>query len=447
MAKIQIFLLSLLINSLTLISPTLGALKQGFTTDLIHRDSPLSPLYNPSLDKWERVRKSIRRSFSRVSRYSLSSSVSPNDVVSEVKPARGEYLMEVYLGTPPVKQLGIVDTGSDLIWTQCQPCTQCFKQKLPIFNPRRSTTYKVQSCESKACQALDPNQGSCSRRDTCEYIYTYGDQSHTSGDVAAETFTFKSRNRGNTSSFPRISFGCGIDNSGTFSEEGSGLIGLGGGPLSLVSQLGSSIGGKFSYCLIPFAVEGNFTSKINFGTKGEVSGRGVVSTLLVQKSPETFYFLTLEGISIGNKRIPFSSSKRSSLSTNDYGSEEGNIIIDSGTTLTFLPEDTYSELSNSVKRIIRGTPVLDPSRTLDLCYQASRSLKLPNLTAHFTGADIQLRPDNTFINVSEDVVCFAFVPAQDISIFGNVAQANYLVEYDLEEGTVSFKPTDCTEGQ
>ncbi|KNA10454.1 hypothetical protein SOVF_144280 [Spinacia oleracea] len=452
MENFHFLLLSSLVTSLIFISPTLGApLQQGFTTNLIHRDSPLSPLYNPSLDKWERVRKSFHRSFSRINRYSQASYVSPNDdIVSPVKSAKGEFVMEVSIGTPPVVQLGIVDTGSDLIWTQCQPCVKCYKQKLPIFNPIKSSTYKVQPCNSKACHYLDPSQGSCTARDTCTYSYSYGDHSHTSGDMASDTLTFTSQNGGNNAtSFPSVSFGCGQDNTGSFMEDGSGLIGLGGGPLSLVSQLSSSIGGKFSYCLIPFSNQGNnLTSKISFGTNGVVSGRGVVSTpLIINKSNPTFYFLTLEAITVAKNRVSFSNTKRSPLVSDDYGSNEGNIIIDSGTTLTLLPEDMFTDLVNALSQVIQGKQVDDPTGNFQLCYQASEDLNIPNITAHFTDADLQLTPVNTFVKVSEDVVCFAMIPADSMAIFGNVAQGNYLVGYDLEEGTVSFKPTDCTEGQ
>ena len=77
---------------------------------------------------------------------------------------------------------------------------------------------------------------------------------------------------------PKIVFGCGHNNDGTFGEARSGIIGLGGGPLSLVSQLNKSIGGKFSYCLV-LTKNSNVTSKINFGSNGLVSGNGVVSTI------------------------------------------------------------------------------------------------------------------------------------------------------------------------
>lgn len=102
----------------------------------------------------------------------------------------------------------------------------------------------------------------------------------------------------------------------------SGVVGLGGGPASLITQLGSSIGSKFSYCLLPLSLESNRTSKLSFGDAAVVSGDDVVSTPIVKKDPIVFYYLTLEAFSVGNKRIEFGRSSN--------GGDEGNIIIDSG---------------------------------------------------------------------------------------------------------------------
>lgn len=44
-------------------------------------------------------------------------------------------------------------------------------------------------------------------------------------------------------------FSCGYNNGSNFDWTSSGVIGLGGGQLSLISQLGLSILNKFSYCL------------------------------------------------------------------------------------------------------------------------------------------------------------------------------------------------------
>ncbi|KAJ6320028.1 hypothetical protein OIU78_015425 [Salix suchowensis] len=142
-------------------------------------------------------------------------------------------------------------------------------------------------------------------------------------------------------------------------------------------------------------------------------------------------------MSVGNERIKFGGSAS--------GTGEGNIIIDSGTTLTIVPEDFFSDFSSAVGNQVHGQRAEDPSGSLSVCYSATSDLKVPAITAHFTGADVKLKSINTFIQVSDDVVCLAFAPtASGISIYGNVAQMNFLVGYNIQGKSLSFKPTDCT---
>ncbi|KAA8520336.1 hypothetical protein F0562_014592 [Nyssa sinensis] len=346
--------------------------------------------------------------------------------------------MRMSIGTPPFEILAIADTGSDLIWTQCEPCSSCYSQNPPLFDPTNSSTYTDISCNSTECLSLE--QTSCQK--SCQYSVQYGDQSFSNGDVATETITFGS-NTGQLVSLPETIFGCGHDDGGTFSPKGSGIIGLGGGKVSLISQMGSSIGGKFSYCLVPFSSSSSKSSKMNFGDSGMVSGAGVVSTPIVVKSPNTFYYLTLEGISVGDERLDLYNS---SSTSDDYEtSSEGNIIIDSGTTLTLLPSDLYDQLESAVRNAIPLKTVEDPAQMLSLCYSTEKDFVVPIITAHFKGADVKLNSLNTFVKTSESVICLAFIPSSDLAIFGNLAQLNLLVGYDLKKKTLSFKPTNCAQ--
>ncbi|KAJ9185678.1 hypothetical protein P3X46_005278 [Hevea brasiliensis] len=408
---------------------------QGFSVELISRDSPNSPFYNPEETPTQRLANALRRSISRVHHFNPESHVSRKTVQSEIFSIRGEYLMRISLGTPPFDILAIADTGSDLIWTQCEPCSEtCYQQDAPLFNPNSSSTYRDFSCSSRQCKRVSGSE-ECDSDGICHYSYSYGDRSFTHGNIAADTITLGSTS-GRPVSLPNSVFGCGQNNQGTFGPQGTGIVGLGGGSISLISQLGSTIGGKFSYCLVPFFSTTGNSSKLNFGSNGVVSGAGVQSTPLTRKSPDTFYFLTLEAISVGNKRIKFSGST--------FGTTKGNIIIDSGTTLTLVPEDFFSDLASAVESVIRGQRVNDPTNTLSLCYRVQSNLNIPILTAHFKGANVKLRSINTFVQVSEDVTCFSFAPISDGAIFGNLAQMNFLVGYDLEGNTVSFKPSDCS---
>ncbi|KAM7489460.1 hypothetical protein LguiB_026944 [Lonicera macranthoides] len=263
--------------------------------------------------------------------------------------------MNVSIGTPPFNILGIADTGSDLTWTQCPPCIQCFKQNSPIFDPKYSSTYKNVPCISRTCAAA-----TCGPNNYCRYNLSYGDKSFTRGDLAVDSFTF-----GSTSdhpiTIPNVVFGCGHKNGGTFQEFTSGIVGLGGGPLLIINQLEDSINGKFSYCLV-LLNEQSKPSKINFGNNAVVSGTGVVSTPLIAKPPSTFYYLNLEKITVGNQTLEF----KASLNALTQGDADGNIFIDSGTTLRLLPPDLYSDLESKVMGSVNEYPTKDSQGVFSL---------------------------------------------------------------------------------
>ncbi|KAG8391368.1 hypothetical protein BUALT_Bualt01G0180500 [Buddleja alternifolia] len=412
----------------------------GFSIDLIHRDSLQSPSLDSSLTTSQRVTNALQRSFNRVN--TLSKDYSPQSTSAEIFPDRGEYLMKFSLGTPHVETLAIADTGSDLTWIQCKPCDVCFNQKAPLFDPSRSSTYKLVSCTSDACNAL-PRTSCNTSKGSCGYTIAYGDRSFSRGDLATETITLGSTTKENVS-FPNVTIGCGHFDRGTFGAGASGIVGLGGGKVSLITQMGSSIQGKFSYCLIPYLGEAEKPSKMNFGDQAVVSGDGVVSTPIVAKSPRTFYFLTIEGITVGNQKLY--SVLPSSIRGSKVSQSEGNIIIDSGTTLTFLPTELYFQVITAVKSQVKMRQIDDPQGLLSLCFLSRGNVKeeLPEIIAHFKGADVKLKSYNTFIKTSQNSLCLAFAQANSVAIYGNLAQMDFFVGYDFEKKTVSFKPTDCS---
>ncbi|KAK4435621.1 Aspartic proteinase CDR1 [Sesamum alatum] len=448
---LSIILATLLLScfaSIFLVSLSEATKNGGVTVDLIHRDSPLSPSYDPSITHFERLRSMFRRSISRQSSLRLASfksnSKSPDSFEATLTPIGGEYLIKISIGTPPIEILAIADTGSDLTWTQCVPCTQCYKQNAPLFDPTKTTTYRSVSCTSQQCQALGAESSSCDRTNGCLYQVSYGDSSYSNGDLAVETLTFDSSTTQESMAFPKIVFGCGHNNDGTFNETGSGIVGLGGGSVSIVRQLETAIGGKFSYCLT--TLDSEASSKISFGPNAIVTGPNVVSTPLVQKSPETFYYLTLEGVRVGDETLAYNSVP---ISNSKASVEEGNIIIDSGTTLTYLPSTLYNELESTLEKTISGNRVSDPQGLFGLCYElpSNGEFNAPLITAHFTGADLKLTQESTFLEVEKGVACLTFVPSQDLAIFGNLHQTNYLIGYDLENQKVDFLPTDCSKTQ
>ncbi|KAL2331039.1 hypothetical protein Fmac_018620 [Flemingia macrophylla] len=405
---------------------------RGFSVDLIHRDSPLSPFYNPSLTSSERIKNAALRSISRFNRFAhtLDENKLPQTILI---PEYGEYLMKFHIGNPPVERLAIADTGSDLLWVQCSPCVECFPQDTPLFEPFKSSTFNALACGSQPCTYFPSRLRRCGSSGECLYAYQYGDQSFTVGVLGTETITLGSKDESQTVQFPNSIFGCGLVNNLTYrsSDRVTGLVGLGGGPLSLVSQIGDQIGHKFSYCLLPY--NSNTTSKLKFGSEATVTGNGVVSTpLIIKPEVPTFYFLNLESIAIGQKVV-------------STGQSDGNIIIDSGTPLTYIEETFYSNFVASLQEVLDVEATQDLPFPFNFCFPHRENMAFPDISFQFTGAKVSLNPKNLLF-LAEDMLCLAVVPStlSGISIFGNIAQIDFQVEYDLEGKKVSFAPTDCS---
>jgi hypothetical protein len=170
----------------------------GLRIDLVHRDSPLSPFSPGNITSTERLKRAIKRSQDRLEK--LQMSVDEVKVEAPVNAGNGEFLMKMAIGTPSLSFSAILDTGSDLTWTQCKPCSDCYKQPTPIYDPSQSSTYSKVPCTSSLCQALP--LFSCTSAN-CEYLYTYGDSLLHGGDPFYESFTLSSQ------SLPHIAFGCG----------------------------------------------------------------------------------------------------------------------------------------------------------------------------------------------------------------------------------------------
>ncbi|KAI3967418.1 hypothetical protein MKX01_012228 [Papaver californicum] len=308
-----------------------------FSVNLIHRYSPQSPFYNPLSDTLSnRMQKVVHRSINRANHLKKFSSPTysanhDNDTISTISCVIGvstkkisaqtigvDYVMNISIGTPPRNAFVIADTGSDLTWVQCEPCEVCYTQIVPVFNPKISSTYKDVPCASGTCARLVDDRKDTCENNLCRYFASY-------------TLTFALTSV-RSIQLPNIAFDCGHN-----------MVGLCGGEFSLISQLGSKIDSKFSYCLVPSY---NVSSKFNFGSNAEMSGKNVLSTPLISKpSQKTFYYLTLEGISVNGNKVPFKSSSSSTM-------EDDYIIIDSGTTFTYLPEEMYTELESEVKKAI-----------------------------------------------------------------------------------------------
>lgn len=407
----------------------------GLRIDLVHRD-----VFDSNVTRTERLRRAVERSQKRLERLDMSTvlntdefGIRTNDVQVPVYSGGGEFLMNVAIGTPNLSMSSIMDTGSDLIWTQCKPCVDCYKQPTPIYDPSLSSTYSKVPCNSSLCHGF-----SCHRTE-CTYVYDYNDYSFTKGVLSYETFTLSSQ------SIPNIAFGYSQDSEGHGFGAGSGLIGFGRGPLSLNSQLGKTMGNKFSYCLVGGRPSPFRTSPLFVGRTASLKGTDVQSTPILQnRASPSSYYLSLKGISVGNQSLDIAPG------TFDLQLDgSGGVAIDSGSTITYLAQNAYGAVFKALSSMNLQQTDASPF-SLDLCFKANvdavtLNAMFPAIDFHFEGATYRVNQRNYMLNYFQrDTVCLAMLPSPSgTTILGNVLQQNYHILYDLEQNVLSFQRTVC----
>nr|CAD1826212.1 unnamed protein product [Ananas comosus var. bracteatus] len=343
------------------------------------------------------------------------------------------------IGTPPRPFSGILDTGSDLIWTQCSSCILCIEQPTPYYDPSKSSTSSAVTCADPLCQALP---GPLCYQNSCVYFYSYGDAAATAGYLAAETLTFGTAN-GTNVTVPSIAFGCGSLNEGSLSN-GSGMVGFGRGPLSLVNQLHAK---KFSYCFTSFLASNSST--LFFGAQAKLANNTkygpVQSTpFIISPAQPSFFFINLTGVTVGATRLPIPPSV---FALNPDGS--GGVFIDSGTSITYLQDAAYALVREAFLSQVKLQAVNDTAVGLDVCFALPSppfvTAVIPKLVLHFGGgADMQLPQENYMaIDFATGNLCLAMLGSSDGSVIGNFQQQNMQMLYDLENNLLSFVPAQC----
>uniref|UniRef100_A0A7N1A081 Peptidase A1 domain-containing protein n=1 Tax=Kalanchoe fedtschenkoi TaxID=63787 RepID=A0A7N1A081_KALFE len=348
-------------------------------------------------------------------------------VVSGISQGSGEYFAQFGIGTPSKTAHLAIDTGSDISWVQCQPCSECYSQTDPIYDPSASSTYQPLTCSAPACQALD--QPSCSAG-TCQYQVSYGDGSFTTGDLVTDTVSF-----GSSGTVPKLAIGCGHDNEGLFVAS-AGLLGLGGGALSFPSQIKAT---SFSYCLPDRDSKTSSTLDFNSATPGD----SITTQLTKNSRIDTFYYVGLSGLSVGGKpvQIPPSVFQLGA-------SGGGGIIVDSGTAVTRLQSEAYTALRDAFRSQATNLPSAAGESLFDTCYDLSsmKSVQVPSVGLVFAGGkSLALPAKNYLIPVdSNGKFCFAFAGTKSaLSIIGNVQQQGIRVSYDLANSLVGFSRDKC----
>ncbi|KAK4786435.1 hypothetical protein SAY86_003124 [Trapa natans] len=341
----------------------------------------------------------------------------------------------VGLGNPSKDFYVQVDTGSDIFWIDIKP-----------YDINSSPSGKLVTCDQKFCAAATGSSADGCKADTlCEYSVVYGDGRTTSG-YFVEDYIHLNQVTGNFHSSltnASVKFGCAKKQTGDLgSSDGalSGLVGFGQANSSVLSQLASA--GKvkkiFAHCLDNIQGDGIFTI-------GEVVEPKVRTTPLVPN--QSHYNIMLKAIEVGGEGVE--------LSSTPFGwfDKDKQAIVDSGTTLTYLPGYLYDSVMSKITASQPGLKFVVVEEQFT-CFEYSKSLDdgFPAVKFQFVGSlNLTVYPHEYLFKISDLKWCFGWMRSsvqskdgEDIILLGDLVLSNKLVLYDLVNQTVGWVDYDCS---
>ncbi|KAL3517006.1 hypothetical protein ACH5RR_023908 [Cinchona calisaya] len=386
------------------------------------------------MDDKDRV---LSLNFKKVSKF--YSKVAASELGSKVQVSQlfhgGEYLTTIGLGTPKVDYHVIMDTGSDSTWVRCKPCSKGCKTDNPLFDPSKSSTYLNGSCKTY------------SGNDS--FKQNYGDGTKSSGHWGCDKLSLEP-----SDVFENFQFGCGLINTGGDDNfaSGAGVLGLGRGDLSLISQTALKFHNTFSYCLPTTSSSEGY---LEFGDRAisVTSSSGLQFTSLIKEPSQSIpshyfqnslYYVQLLGISVAGIKLNVPSTVFTSRAT----------VIDSGTVLTYLPKTIYIALRTAFKQSMAQYPPAAAQKKLDTCYNVKgiSRVSLPYIVFQFgNGANVSLDPSGIVWIPQKNpyVWCLGFAAnenSDDITIIGNNQQRGLDILFDMDDSRIGFGTKPCRAG-
>ncbi|KAJ8774174.1 hypothetical protein K2173_009605 [Erythroxylum novogranatense] len=402
---------------------------QGSTLQVFHIFSPCSPFRPSKSISWEETVIEMQQRDQARLQY-LSSLVAKKSVVPIASGRQiiqsPTYIVRAQIGTPPQTMLMAMDTSNDAAWVPCSGCVGCSST---VFNSATSTTFKNLDCGAVQCQQVPvPTCGGS----VCGFNISYGG-STIAASLSQDTFTLA------TDPVPNYTFGCIQKTTGS-SAPPQGLLGLGRGPLSLLSQTQNLYQSTFSYCLPNFRSL-NFSGSLRLGPNGQPQR---IKTTPLLKSPRrsSLYYVNLIGIRVGRKIVDIPASALAFNATTGAGT-----IFDSGTVYTRLVAPAYAAVRDEFrKRVGNLTPT--SLGGFDTCY--SVPIVAPTVTFMFSGMNVTLPEDNLLIHsTAGSITCLAMAASAigvslELNVIANMQQQNHRVLIDVPNSRLGVAREQCS---
>ncbi|KAI3445141.1 hypothetical protein Pfo_001806 [Paulownia fortunei] len=402
---------------------------QGSTLQVMHANSPCSPFRPKTPLSWEDTLLQMQSNDKARLQY-LSSLASGRSIVP-IAPGKSitqnpTYIVRARIGTPAQTLLMAVDTSNVAAWI---PCTGCVGCSSTTFDSAKSSTFRTIPCGAPQCnQVPNPSCGGT----TCGFDLSYGSSSF-AANLVQDTLALA------TDPITGYSFGCIQRATGT-SLPPQGLLGLGRGPLSLLSQTPNLYHSMFSYCL-PNYKSVNFSGSLKLGTKNQP--KNIKCTQLLRNPRRSsLYYVNLMAIRVGAHVVNIPPTAFAFDANTG-----GGTVFESGTTFTSLVKPAYTAVRDELRRRM-GNATVSSLGGFDTCYTVP--IVVPTITFMFSGMNVTLPQDNFLIrSTSGTTSCLAMAAAPDnvnsvVNIIASFQQQNHRILIDEPESRLCVAREPCS---
>ncbi|KAK4374635.1 hypothetical protein RND71_005312 [Anisodus tanguticus] len=417
----------------------------------------------------------------------------------------GLYYTYMLVGNPPKPYFLDIDTGSDLMWIQCDaPCTSCAKGAHPLYKPRNVNMIPP---KNPYCVEVQENLKSkyCDNCHQCDYEIEYADHSSSFGVLAKDELQLVLANGTGTKS--NVVFGCAYDQQGTLLNtlaSTDGILGLSRAPISLPSQLANHglINNVIGHCLGTDTNGGYLFLGNDFVPHWRMSWVPMLNIPFPSGSVFLYLSFLICSIScflrviIGLPICMADSSSRKALKVlinphpfmfrnlyqaelmkMNYGGKElrlgskrdgqGTVVFDSGSTYTYFTDQAYKALISMLEEISSEDLVKDASdMTLPICWRAKSPVRsITEVRQFFKPLNLQFGskwrivstklsiPAEGYLTISErGNVCLGILDGGNIHdgsaiILGDISLRGQLFVYDNVNQKIGWIRSNCERPQ
>ncbi|CAN4100329.1 unnamed protein product [Withania somnifera] len=360
----------------------------------------------------------------------------------------GLYYTYMLVGNPPKPYFLDIDTGSDLMWIQCDaPCTSCAKGAHPLYKPGNANMIHPQN---PYCVEVQENLRSkyCDTCHQCDYEIEYADHSSSVGVLARDELQLVLAN--GTGTKPNVVFGCAYDQQGTLLNtlaSTDGILGLSRAPISLPSQLASHgfINNVIGHCLRTDTNGGYLFLGNDFVPQWRMSWVPMLNNPFLN-----IYQAQLMKMNYGGKELRLGSTSNG----------QSTVVFDTGSTYTYFTDQTYKAL---ISMISSEDLIKDASdTTLPICWQAKFPVRsIAEVRQFFKPLYLQFGskwrivstklwiPAEGYLTISEKGnVCLGILDGSSIHdgsaiILGDISLRGQLFVYDNVNQKIGWIRSNC----